>query len=753
VNFKPTASGSLTGNVVLTDNQLNISGATQSIAVSGTGNAAAAPQAVLSPNPLTFPNTNVGSSAPTMPMTLSNPGTAALTISSISVAGTNASSFSQTNNCGASLAAAATCTITVTFTPAAATTGLTATVSVADNASGSPQAATITGNGTAAPAPQAVLNPNPLTFPSTSVGSSSATMTMTLSNPGSAALSITGISITGANPSSFSETNNCPASLALDSACLITVTFTPASTGSLSASISVADNASGSPQAATIAGTGTAAPTPQAVLGSSTLTFPATPVGTSAGTLSTTLSNPGTAALTITGISITGTNASSFSQSNNCGTSLAAAATCTITVSFSPASAGSLSATLSLADNATGSPQTAALTGTGTAPQATLSPNPLAFPGTTVGTSATALPITLSNPGTAALTITSISVTGANATSFGETNNCPASMAAGATCTITVSFTPASAASLTAAISVADNASGSPHSATLTGTGTAPLIPQAVLTPNPLAFPSTTINTPATPLPITLSNPGNAALAITGISIAGTSAGNFGQTNNCGASLAAGASCTITVTFTPTTAASFSASVTVADNAAGSPQSAAITGTGSAGTYVVNSATPSATVQPGGVAQFNLVVAPLGGSFNNLVTLSATGLPAGARVSFLPPAVTPGSAGAPSVMSIQTSSGLARMALPEPHRQRSLPLLALFAGLPLMGLAGNLRRLRRSSLRWMLLGLAALAILPMLALSGCGGGYFGPAPQTYTITVTGTSGTLQESTTISLTVQ
>jgi hypothetical protein len=53
----------------------------------------------------------------------------------------------------------------------------------------------------------------------------------------------------------------------------------------------------------------------------------------------------------------------------------------------------------------------------------------------------------------------------------------------------------------------------------------------------------------------------------------------------------------------------------------------------------------------------------------------------------------------------------------------------------------------------MLLVLAVLAMLPMLALSGCGGGYFGPAPQTYTVTVTGTSGSLQESTTISLTVQ
>src|ERR1019366_4004416 len=115
---------------------------------------------------------------------------------------------------------------------------------------------------------------------------------------------------------------------------------------------------------------------------------------------------------------------------------------------------------------------------------------------------------------------------------------------------------------------------------------------------------------------------------------------------------------------------------------------------------------------------------------------------------FAPPAVTPGSAGAPSVMSIQTSTGLAES---RPHNP--VPLLALLAGLPLLGLAAGRRRLRRSSQRWILLGLAVLAVLPALAISGCGGGYFGPAPQTYTITVTGTSGSLAESTAIRLTVQ
>src|ERR1017187_3048161 len=421
VNFKPTTSGSLGGNVVLTDNQLNVAGRPHSIAVSGTGNAAAAPVAALSPNPLAFPSTAVGSIATALPVTLSNTGNATLTGIAISITGTNPSDFAITSatTCGTTLAAGTSCLIYVSFTPASVTS-FSATLTVADNASGSPQTITLTGTGTTAPTPQATLSPNPLAFPSTLVGTAAAALPMTLSNSGTAALTITSISVTGTNSSSFGQSNNCGASLAAGAPCTINVTFTPASTGSLSASISVVDNATGSPHTAALTGPG---PPPQATFTSSTITFPSTLVGTSATTQSTTLSNPGTTALTITSISVTSPNSSSFGESNNCGTSLAAGASCTITVTFTPASAGGLSASVTVADNATGSPQTVTLTGTGTAPQAVLSPNPLAFPGTTVGTSATPLPMTLSNPGTAALTITGISVTGANASSFGQSNN------------------------------------------------------------------------------------------------------------------------------------------------------------------------------------------------------------------------------------------------------------------------------------------------------------------------------------------
>ena len=307
------------------------------------------------------------------------------------------------------------------------------------------------------------------------------------------------------------------------------------------------------------------------------------------------------------------------------------------------------------------------------------------------------------------------------------------------------------AASLTASISVADNAAGSPQSATITGTGTPPLIPQAVFGPTSLTFPSTTINTSATPLPITLSNPGNTPLIITSISVTGTNASSFGQTNNCPASLGAAATCTITVTFTPTSAATFNAAISVADNAAGSPQTAALTGAGTAPvvpTYTVASPTGAQTVLPGAAATYTINITPVNGSFTGLVTLGASGLPTGATATFAPPTVTPGSTGATSLLTIQTAAIKAAAATGSPW-PLALPALSLIG---LFFVPGKRYR------RWITLGLLLVCSLGAIAaMSGCGGGFglgnLTPPPASYTITVTGTSGANSQTTTVQLTVQ
>ncbi len=599
-------------------------------------------------------------------------------------------------------------------------------------------------------APGASLSPSTLTF-TANTGSTSAAQTVTLTNTGSSALAISGISITGANPTDFAQTNTCSSSLAASASCSISVTFTPASAVSFTATLSVADNATGSPQTVALSGTGTGASASAASLSPTSLTFSAVSGSTSAAQ-TVTLKNTGTAALTISGVSITGTNPTDFAQTNTCGSSLAANATCSISVTFTPVSAASFTAMLSVADNATGTPQTVALSGTGTtatAPQPSLTPSALTFTGTTVGTTATAQNIKLENAGTAALAITSIAITGTNAADFSQTNNCGSSLAVDASCTIAVTFTPASAASFTATLTVTDNAAGAPQTAALSGTGIAANAPVVSLTPSSLSF-TTLTGTTAAAQTVTLTNTGNASLTISGITLAGSNPSDFSQTNTCAGSLNAGASCTISVTFSPASAASFTATLSVADNAAGSPHTVSLSGTGSPlPSFTVASSTTTQTVQAGGTAQYTITAAAQNGTFPGTVTLAASGLPTGATATFTPHTLSPESSSASSQLSIQTAAPTTTASVG--GKGSGWPLAATM--LPLFGLLFATRRLRR---RWITLCILMLASLGALtALSGCGGGFALPGSngKTYSITVTGTSGAEQQTTTVQLTVQ
>src|SRR6185437_12891932 len=130
-----------------------------------------------------------------------------------------------------------------------------------------------------------------------------------------------------------------------------------------------------------------------------------------------------------------------------------------LAVSLSPTAAGARSAAVTITDNATGSPHSAALSGAGnTAPQVSLNPASLTFPGQNVGSTSTAQTVTLNNTGSAALSISSIAITGANAADFAQSNNCAATLAPGANCTLSVTFTPTAAGARSAAVTITDNA-------------------------------------------------------------------------------------------------------------------------------------------------------------------------------------------------------------------------------------------------------------------------------------------------------
>ena len=194
------------------------------------------------------------------------------------------------------------------------------------------------------------------------------------------------------------------------------------------------------------------------MLSPTTAAFGSQTISTTSSAKVLTLSNTGGLALTINSYTLSGTNPTNFTQTQTCGTTLAAGATCTISVVFKPISVGARSATLTVAT--TGGSVAATLTGTGAAPPAVavLSPSALSFPAQTVGKTGTAKAFTLSNTGGSPLTISTYSFTGANAADFSQTHTCGASLAAGAACSISVVFKPATTGGRLANLAVATSA-------------------------------------------------------------------------------------------------------------------------------------------------------------------------------------------------------------------------------------------------------------------------------------------------------
>jgi trimeric autotransporter adhesin len=164
--------------------------------------------------------------------------------------------------------------------------------------------------------------------------------------------------------------------------------------------------------------------------------------------------------LTISGITITGTDAKDFREKNECGTSLPAGGSCKISVTFTPKEAENLAASLQISYTAGGGPQLVLLSGTGV-PTSTVSltPSKLDFPVQLFGTTSSEQTATLTNTGSSAVMISKIST----AAPFSQTNNCPSSLAAGQSCQIDVSFKPTLKGKASGELSVKDDATGSPQ--------------------------------------------------------------------------------------------------------------------------------------------------------------------------------------------------------------------------------------------------------------------------------------------------
>lgn len=350
---------------------------------------------------------------------------------------------------------------------------------------------------------------------------------------------------------------------------------------------------------------------------SSTNPFGSQQVGTTSSGQVVTLANNQSVPLNISSIATTG----DFAQTNNCGASIPATSTCQITVTFTPTTAGTRNGSLVVTDDAPNSPQSTDLTGTGTGPIASLSLSSLSFSYQVVGKTSAAKSVTLTNTGNTALTVNSVNVSG----NFGETDNCAGNQVQPSnSCTIQVTFGPSSAASFSGILTINDSAGGSPQWVSLSGLGLRPVS----LTPVSMAFGTVNVGQTSTQQTATVTNNQSAAL-----NLSFSASGNFSAvgsgSNPCGSTMAANGSCTISVSFAPTTNGSISGSLTLAHNALFSPQVVDLSGTGASGSTPPLTFSPTSLsftkVAVGTTTSKTLTVTNSSGASINISSVSASG--------------------------------------------------------------------------------------------------------------------------------
>ncbi|CAG7643904.1 choice-of-anchor D domain-containing protein [Actinacidiphila bryophytorum] len=386
VTFKPTAAGTRTGTLTVT-----AGGNTSTVTLTGTGTA---PGPILSANPanLSFGGTVVGATATPQTVTVTNSGTTAATVSAVTATG----DFTQTNNCS-SIAVGASCAVTVTFKPTAGGTR-NGTLTLTGNANNSPTTVALSGAGidsatdVAAGRPATASSTNGTFAPGNTTDADASTYwesangafpqwvqvdlgqnysvgKVTLRLPPSTAWATRTqtLSVQGSTDGSSFSTLSPSAARTFDPNAdnnTVTVTFTAATARYVR--INVTANSGWS--AAQLSGLsvypagGTNPSSATLAVSPSSLTFAAQAPGTTSSAQNLTVTNTGSAAASIGSVSASG----DFSQTNTCGSSLAAGAACTVAVKFAPTASGTRTGTLTITSNATDSPTTVALTGTGT---------------------------------------------------------------------------------------------------------------------------------------------------------------------------------------------------------------------------------------------------------------------------------------------------------------------------------------------------------------------------------------------------
>lgn len=595
ITFTPSGAGVRMATLVATD---SVSGQSQTLALAGSGLPSSVP--LSAPFPPLFAPTAVGNTTD-VKFSFVNNGSSPVTISGVVLTGGDQSDFGiLQNDCpaGTAVNANASCFIQLRFNPSASGTRI-AGLDVAYQGGSNLLALPLAGAGLSTRSivfdNGSQTNISSLDFGPQSPGAPVADF-VSIANNGTEAVTISSIAIAGTNAGDYLITGNqCPQPpgfLTQYSSCQISLQFTPSGYGPRLARLQVNDDATGNPQSLSLVGFGSSV-TPVLRIPVDVLNFVSRPLG------STTkekvqLYAASTNAVSLSGLTIVGPNASDFSAVNNCPHTLISQSGCQIYVTFTPSATGLRIAELQVQSNAVGSPQLIPLSGLGvtlTPPARAigLTPVPLAFP-LAVGLGyAAAQVVTVTNLGGMDVQLTGFHFAGRNMSDFGVgSNNCPvipAALQANANCQVTIVFAPTATNLRLATFTVTGKDLSGPPTISLVGEGTEP-IKTLGLAPVGINFGTIAVGSTDTGGgTVSITNTGSVPVTFENFKFGGLDPGNFSiQTNFCTNSispvLAPGATCQVSLNFTPSEPGTRSGELIVTSDASTRPQKVGLTGVG-----------------------------------------------------------------------------------------------------------------------------------------------------------------------------
>ena len=645
-----------------------------------------------------YPPQFTGTSTGPVPMKIWNVGTGVSTINSITATG----SAAQTNDCPGTLAAGASCTVQLSITVGGAQPAL----HVVYDTNQRQDFFSIFATATTTPT---VLSSDGIEFGTQLVNGVAIPRVVNVTNTSNGTISVPGISIVGASEFILAG-NTCVSPLAPHQSCQVGIQFNPVIDGLRTANLNIGSNQ--------VSLTGTGQIASQVQVSPLELDFAVSIIGKTS-TQPLKLTNTTANAISITGISF---SLPDYSETDDCAGQVPANNFCTLQIAFDPQQAGARNASVSISFGSGVLGQAVTLTGTGVTP---LDPMPLTLDfGTTtpVGNTSASQNVSIGNGRQATAQPYTLTITGDF--SIGA-NSCPNPMPGFIGCVLPISFAPKTAGPQQGTLTISYPGITVQSVITLKGSGLGP----GISLPGTLNFGNQLVGTNTTQA-LLLQSSGTAPLNIASMSITG----DFTQTNDCGSSVSAGSSCTITVKFAPGATGARTGTLTVNDNAPGNPHTATLSGNGT-DFQLGSSGTLTATITAGQTATYNLGLTGAGG-FTGLVTLSCSGAPLAGTCSVSPGSVTVNSSSTfPFTVTVTTTARTTASGLvffgPVPTNMIFLVLLAL-----LSGLAPRLLRNRRLRSQFVL-GAVGLALL--VGIVSCGGGGGGPSPNPVQGTPAGTS--------------